>query len=82
MKAHNPDFTPDDWRNATAEDMWEKGAGNVITTRVPDSAARLKDILRLSAKGAHDVSAVSATDLMRAVEYIRGLLVPLRVGSG
>jgi DNA repair exonuclease SbcCD ATPase subunit len=82
MKAATKDFNPDSWRSATAEAMWEQGAGAVITARFSESGPRLKDILKLSAKGAHDASASSATDIVRAVEYIRTLPGPLRVGSG
>jgi AAA domain-containing protein len=82
MKAADSKFNPDSWRNAAAEDMWDKGAGAVISKGVPGSPAKLKQILAASAKGAHDASVSSVTEIMEAAKYLRTLLGPLRVGAG
>jgi hypothetical protein len=81
-KAADPSFDPDTWRSATAEYMWNAGAGQVIETRVQGSGQRLKNIVAMTVKGAHDVAATSVTDVLDAVKYLRTLLDPLRVGSG
>lgn len=82
MKASNPAFEPDRWRYSAAEHMWEEGVEALITAKVPGSGDRLKEILKMTAKGAHDAVAQSATDLQDAISYIRMLLTPLRVGEG
>jgi hypothetical protein len=82
MKAADPKFNPDSWRNAPAEDMWDRGAGVVISKKISGSPARLKQILSASAKGAHDASVTSVTEIVEAVKYLRTLLVPLRIGAG
>lgn len=69
------------WASHTAENMWEEGVGALITARVPDAGARLKDILQLTAAGAHDKPVRGATDLRDAINYVRRLLSPLRVGG-
>jgi RecF/RecN/SMC N terminal domain len=77
-----PDFEPDTWRSLTADDMWNKGASQVIEKAVPGAGKRLKEILSSTVAGAHDVTATSETDLVDAVKFLRGLLSPLRLGSG
>jgi len=74
-------FDPDSWRNTTAEDMWNRGVGEVIEGAVPGSGDRLKEILAFAATGAHDKTATSQTDLNDAIGYLRSLLAPLRVGG-
>jgi DNA repair exonuclease SbcCD ATPase subunit len=82
VKASDPSFDPEQWRSLTAESMWDSGAGAAIMARVPDSGPTLRDILSRSAKGAHDATAKSRTELKEAITYIRKLLTPLRIGSG
>jgi hypothetical protein len=77
-----PDFEPDTWRGLTADDMWNKGADQVVEKAVPGAGKRLKEILSGTVAGAHDVTATSETDLMDAIKFLRGLLTPLRLGSG
>lgn len=78
----NPGTPMEGWRNLTAEDMWNKGAGAVISAHEKDAGRRLKEILSLTVAGAHDKAATSETDLLNSVQYIRSLLAPLRIGSG
>lgn len=75
-------FDPESWRNTTAEDMWEKGVQEIVNTRAPGAAPRLREILTATAPGAHDKSAPSETDLRAACSELRRLLAPLRVGAG
>jgi hypothetical protein len=80
---HGPrDFAPMSWVDQTAESMWNAGAGEVIESLVPGSGVRLKDILGMSAAGAHDKSAKGMTDLTNAVADVRALMTKLRVGEG
>ena len=82
MKSDDPDFDPDSWRRATAEHMWNAGAGRVIEAQVSGSGQQLKRILDMTVKGAHDVAATSVTDVLDAIRYLRSLLGPLRLGDG
>jgi len=82
MKANDPDFNPESWRDQPGEYMWNAGAGNVITARVQDSGPKLREILSMTAAGAHDKRANSKTELLQAIAFIRGLLTPLRGGDG
>jgi DNA repair exonuclease SbcCD ATPase subunit len=75
-------FDPETWRNASAEDMWNQGAGALIEGTVQGSGKRLKKILELAVSGAHDKAATSQTDLNDAIQYLRMLLTPLRIGNG
>lgn len=77
-----PDFEPETWRNLTAEDMWNKGVGDLIEKTTPGLGKRLKEILLSTVAGAHDVNATSETDLVDAVKFLKGLLSPLRLGAG
>ena len=69
------------WSNHAAENMWEEGAGALVTARVPDAGARLKEILDMTVAGAHDKAPRGETDLREATSYIRQLLPRLRVGG-
>jgi len=78
----NQRFDPESWRDATAEHMWKNGAGEAIEAILgEESGAKLRDILKLTASGAHDKVAKSQTDLNDAIDYLRGLLAPLRIGG-
>lgn len=77
-----PGFEPETWRNLTAEDMWNKGVGDLVENAAPGAGKRLKEILLSTVAGAHDVTATSETDLMDAIKSLKGLLSPLRLGAG
>jgi hypothetical protein len=76
-----PDFDVRKWDNHSGETMWEEGVGALVLARVPGAGPWLKDILDLTAAGAHDKPARGETDLREATAYIRGLLTPLKVGG-
>jgi hypothetical protein len=77
-----PDFDPRSWRTQTAEFMWDNGAGGIVEKTVPDSGKRLRDILSLTAAGAHDKPPRGLTDVIESVSFVKSLLTPLRVGDG
>jgi hypothetical protein len=79
---NTPEFDPEKWANMAADDMWNQGAGQIIEIAVSGSGAKLKQILDLTASGAHDKAASSETDVHAAISYINTLLAPLRVGAG
>ncbi len=79
---NTPEFQPDSWWKMSAEDMWNHGAGQIIETTVSGSGTNLKAILDLTAAGAHDKAAPSETDIHNAINYIKTLLTPLRLGAG
>ena len=76
------DFNCESWRGLTAEDMWNRGVEEIVIEKAPDMSERLREILRLTVAGAHDKAATSETDLVDAVNDLRGLLDPLRLGAG
>lgn len=78
----NDGFDPETWRKMTAEDMWERGVGELIEKAVPGSSDRLREILTATAAGAHDKPATSETDVVDATKYLASLLDPLRLGAG
>jgi AAA domain len=80
--ASHPDFDPRSWRTQSAEFMWDNGAGALVEKVVPDSGKRLRDILSLTAAGAHDKPPRGLTDIMESVTFVKSLLTPLRVGDG
>jgi len=84
---HGPaNFNALSWTDQTAEYMWDDGSGNgvgvIIEKMIPGSDKRLKEILSMTAAGAHDKSAKGFTDLMNAINYIRSMLPILRIGNG
>ncbi len=80
--AHQPGFDSRSWRQQTAEFMWENGAGTLVEQLAPGAGPRLREILTLTAAGAHDKAAPGITDLKNSVDFVRTLLAPLRVGDG
>jgi hypothetical protein len=78
----DPSFDPESWRNLTAEDMWNKGVGEIVALRAPGAANRLKQVLVATASGAHDKAATSETELVEAAKDLAALLAPLRLGAG
>ena len=73
-------FDPASWQNHTAEDMWNKGAGQVIQSRLPNSDKRLKEILDMTASGAHDTAPMGGTEIRKSIKCLRQALPKLRVG--
>ena len=76
-----PDFNSDSWLHQPAEYMWDAGAGEVIQERVPNSRDRLKDILTMTAAGAHDTPARGETEVRNSVAFLRDMLRKLRLGG-
>ena len=74
-------FKPESWQHQTAEYMWNSGAGDIILSKLPDSGSRLKDILDMTASGAHDTSSSGETDIRDSLTYLRGTLSALMVGG-
>jgi hypothetical protein len=78
-------FNPFSWTDQTAEYMWNdgngNGAGTIINQLVPGREKRLKEILKMTAAGAHDKSPNGFTDLMKAIEDLRGLMPALHIGG-
>lgn len=79
------DFKPHSWQEVTAEHMWgtnnQPGVGQIIDAKVPGSGDRLKQILTMTAAGAHDKSARGKTDVFAAIRDLRDMLPKLRVGG-
>lgn len=75
------DFNPISWADQTAEFMWNAGVGEIIKSKVSGKERRLKEILTLTASGAHDKSASGITDLKNAVKDLRSLVAELKVGG-
>jgi len=81
IKYGHSDFNPSTWANHTAEAMWNESVGAILVRHVPESAARLREILDMTAGGAHDKYPNGSTDLNNAVNDIKPLLNKLRVGG-
>lgn len=75
------DFEADSWHRQTAEYMWESGAGEVITSTLPEAGMRLKEILDLTASGAHDSRPQGETEIRNTLSYLRSCLGGLRLGG-
>lgn len=79
---HGPsDFTPGSWANHTAEAMWNEGVDEIFKKYVPEMTDRLREILNMTAAGAHDKSLNGTTDLHNAVSDLRPLTSKLKVGG-
>ena len=76
-----PDFRAESWQHQTAQAMWNSGAGEVILSRLPDSANRLKDILDMTAAGVHDTQSRGETDIRDSLTFLRKVLNDLKVGG-
>lgn len=80
---HGPeDFDPSKWENHTAENMWEESVGSLIENLIPGNGERLHEILQMTVSGAHDKTSTSNIDLFEAINDIRDLLNPLKIGAG
>ena len=76
------DFDPDSWKNQPAEYMWSGGGIDTIVTSVDHNAGkRLKEILTMTAAGAHDKGAPGLTDLRGATKFLRGLGARMKVSG-
>ena len=74
-------FRAQSWQHQTAEYMWNSGAGQVISSRLPNSEMRLKDILDMTAGGAHDTPPKGETDLRDSIDFLRNALNELKLGG-
>ena len=74
-------FKPESWQHQTADSMWNAGVSEIVRERLPDSADRFKDILDMTAGGAHDVNPRGETDIRDSVSFLRRVLNDLRVGG-
>lgn len=81
IKYGPPGFDPSTWARNSAENMWNEGTGDLVSSRDPNAGQRLKQILDMTAGGAHDASRDGETDARNAIAYIRSLLTTLRVGG-
>ena len=80
---HGPsDFAPDSWRDQSAEYMWSDGGiGTIITCVDPSAGKRLKEILVMTASGAHDKEEPGLTELLKATKSLRALGSRLKVSD-
>ena len=79
---HGPkDFDPRTWANQGAEFMWCAGVAEIIKCHSPDSITRLKEILNMTASGAHDKASEGETVLREAIMDLRPLLSKLKIGG-
>ena len=74
-------FNPESWQHQTAEYMWDQGVDAIIADRLPDSASRFKEILDMTAGGAHDMEPQGETDLRNSLAFLRRALNDLKVGG-
>ena len=82
LKHGRKQFDPFKWSNHSAEAMWNEGVDRIVDCYAPDSKILLKDILDMTAHGAHDKKATSFGDVMQAIKDVRPLMSKLRVGEG
>ena len=81
IKYGPPEFNPASWQHQTAEYMWNEGAGRVIQSRLQNCEKRLKEILAMTAGGAHDTAAMGGTEISKSLVYLKGTLHELRLGG-
>lgn len=78
-------FNPLSWLDQTAEYMWDDrqggGVGSIVEKKAPGTGKRLKEILSLTASGAHDKSAKGKTDIDTAIKDLRLLISTIKVGG-
>ena len=74
-------FRAESWQHQTAEYMWNSGAGQEIRSRLPNSDKRLKDILDMTAGGAHDTPPKGETDIRDSLDFLRNTLNELKLGG-
>ena len=76
-----PGFRAESWQHQTAESMWNDGAREVILSKLPDLENRLKDILDMTAAGAHDTQSKGETDIRDSLTFLRQVLNDLKIGG-
>ena len=75
-------FVPDSWKDQSAEYMWSDGGVGVIITGINANAGkRLKEILVMTAGGAHDKGESGFTDLVGATKFLRELGSKIKVSD-
>ena len=75
-------FGPDSWRDQTSEYMWRGGGvEDIITDKDPNAGKRLKEILVMTAGGAHDKESSGYTDLIGATKFLRELGSRMKVSD-
>ena len=74
-------FNPESWQHQTAEYMWDQGVGTIVSNRLPDSADRFKEILDMTAGGAHDTEPQGETELRNSIAFLRSARNDLKVGG-
>jgi len=78
-------FNPLAWLDQTAEYMWDDkqggGVGPIIEDKCPGMGERLKEILSMTAGGAHDKAAKGSTDIENAIKDLKKVLIALKVGG-
>ena len=74
-------FNPESWQHQSAEYMWGQGVGAIVSNRLPDSADRFKEILDMTAGGAHDTEPQGETDLRNSIAFLRSARNDLKVGG-
>lgn len=78
-------FKPESWADQTVEYMRKARVGNgdnveeIIEEKSPGSRQRLKEILAMTAAGAHDKSPQGVTDLLRAKKDVDELTSTLKI---
>ena len=75
-------FVPDSWKDQTVEYMWGNGGVELIVTdKDPSAGKRLKEILMMTAGGAHDKGESGFTDLVGSVNFLRKLGARMKVSD-
>ena len=80
---HSPsNFVPDSWKDQSAEYMWDSGGvGSIIAGIDANAGKRLKEILIMTAGGAHDKGEPGITDLVGATKYLKELGSKLNISD-
>ena len=75
-------FVPDSWKDQSAQYMWsDGGVGDIIDGIDPDAGKRLKEIVKMTAGGAHDKGVSGNTDLKRATKFLRDLGLKMKIAD-
>ena len=62
--------------------MWGNGGVDaIVEEKIPKAGKRLKEILTMTAGGAHDKGEAGFTDLMGATKYLRELGSKLKISD-
>ena len=82
VKYGSSTFDPNSWKDQTAEYMWVSGGVEaIIKDTDPNAGKRLKEILALTASGAHDKEAGGLTDLKGAIRFLRELGSKMKISD-